>query len=139
MSRPTKYDKLIVSKAQEYVDSCEDEIKQVISGESEKFTTFKEKVIVKLPTIEGLALYLGIHKDTIYEWEKEYDEFSDVTNVLRAKQADRLINMGLSGDYNPLIAKVLLSKHGYKEGIDNEVSGAIDLGKKPSWFDIETK
>src|SRR5678809_369422 len=104
MSRPTKYDKLIVSKAQEYVDSCEDETKQVISGESEKFTTFKEKVIVKLPTIEGLALYLGIHKDTIYEWEKEYDEFSDVTNVLRAKQADRLINMGLSGDYNPLIA-----------------------------------
>ena len=29
-----------------------------------------------------------------------------------------LINKGLSGDYNPTIAKVLLTKHGYREGID---------------------
>ncbi len=28
------------------------------------------------------------------------------------------MNNGLSGDYNPTIAKVLLTKHGYREGIE---------------------
>jgi hypothetical protein len=37
---------------------------------------------------------------------------------LRAKQADRLLNNGLAGTYNSTIAKVLLTKHGYREGID---------------------
>ena len=36
-----------------------------------------------------------------------------------SKQADRLLNNGLSGNYNPTIAKVMLTKHGYREGIDN--------------------
>jgi hypothetical protein len=38
-----------------------------------------------------------------------------------------LINNGLSGDYNPTIAKVLLSKHGYREEVkqDTEHSGSV--------------
>jgi len=124
--RPTEYSEAILKTAQAYIDSCEDEVKQVVSGESEKFTTYKEKVIVKLPTIEGLALYLKIHRDTIYTWEKQYLEFSDILNTLRVKQADRLINNGLSGDYNAYIAKALLSKHGYSEKTEVEQSGKVN-------------
>lgn len=113
--RPTDYNESILSRTNEYLASCVDEVKQVVSGESDKFTSYKEKTIVKLPTIEGLAGFLGIHKDTIYQWVKIHTEFSDLINILRAKQAERLINNGLSGDYNPMIAKVLLSKHGYNE------------------------
>lgn len=113
--RPTSYSEEITTKAQEYVDSCTDSSKQVIIGESEKFTSYKEKTIVKLPSIEGLARFLGISKDTIYQWEKIHPEFSDVLHTLRSEQADRLINMGLSGDYNPVIARLLLTKHGYAE------------------------
>lgn len=114
--RPTDYNSEILSKAWEYVDSCEDTTEQIVTGQSEKgFTTFGTKVTVKLPSIEGLALYIGVHKDTVYEWEKIHDEFSDVINVLRSKQAERLINNGLSGDYNANIAKLLLSKHGYAD------------------------
>ena len=120
--RPTKYSDSYVKKTKEYVDSCNDELVQVVSGESEKFTAFKEKVRVNLPTIEGLAIYLKLHKDTIYEWEKKYKPFSDVINILRAKQVERLINNGLSGDYNPIIAKVLLSKQGYSEKTETNIT-----------------
>ncbi len=121
IGRPIKYNDSYLKKVKDYVDSCEDELVQVVSGESDKFTAYKEKVRVKLPTIEGLAIYLKLHKDTIYDWEKKYKPFSDVINILRAKQVERLINNGLSGDYNPIIAKVLLSKQGYSEKTEQVV------------------
>ena len=71
-----------------------------------------------LPSIEGLALFMGLHKDTIYEWEKQYKEFSDVICKLRNMQAKMLIDNGLMGKYNSTISKVLLTKHGYREGIE---------------------
>lgn len=123
--RPTKYDDSILNRCLEYLELCEDTAEQVITGQSEKgFTTFKEKVTVKLPSIEGLSVFLGVHKDTIFEWDKIHPPFSDFLNVLRGKQADRLINKGLSGDYNPIIAKMLLSKHGYADKQEIEHSGA---------------
>ena len=125
--RPTKYNDSYVKKAKEYVDSCNDELVQVVSGESEKFTAFKEKVRVNLPTVEGLAIYLKLHKDTIYEWEKIHKSFSDVINILRAKQVERLINNGLSEDYNPIIAKVLLSKQGYSEKTETVIKDELEI------------
>lgn len=125
--RPIEYTDKFPAKALEYLESCEDKEEQIVSGESEKFTAFKQKLRVNLPTIEGLAVYLGIHKDTVYEWEKTYPEFSDVISVLRGKQSKELINKGLSGDYNPIIAKLLLMKHGYadKQEIDQHVTGEL--------------
>ena len=120
--RPTKFSETYIKKAKAYVDSCEDTEVQIVSGESEKFTAYKQKVKVSIPTVEGLSLYLGIHKDTIYEWEKKHQNFSDVINILRAKQVERLINNGLSGDYNPIIAKILLSKQGYSEKTETNIT-----------------
>lgn len=125
--RPTDYNEDIVTRSREYLDACVDEVKQVVTGESEKFTSYKEKVTVKLPSIEGLARHLKIHKDTIYEWEKIHPAFSDVLHELRSNQAERLINMGLSGDYNPVISKLLLSKHGYAERTETEHSGGVEV------------
>lgn len=116
--RPTDYSEEIVTKAQEYIDSCEDEEYDYHKTRGDKSDSYEYKVKVKLPTIEGLAFFLRIDKTTIYEWEKKYPKFSNVINDLRSKQANMLINKGLSGDYNPTIAKVLLTKHGYREGLD---------------------
>lgn len=124
--RPTSYNEQILIDTKAYIDSCEDEVVQVVTGESEKgFTTYKEKTRVKLPTIEGLAYRLKISKDTIYQWEIIHPEFSYVINDLRAKQAERLVNNGLSGDYNAYISKALLAKHGYhdKQEIDHTTKG----------------
>lgn len=120
MARPVEYNEEIVVKAQAYLDECVDEQYQLLKTDGDKSTSYENKVRVKLPTIEGLALYLKIHKDTVYAWEKTYPTFSDVIGELRQRQAQALINNGLSGDYNPTIAKVLLSKHGYKEEVKTE-------------------
>jgi hypothetical protein len=109
MARPTDYNEEILEKTKEYVNSCTD-------TEADKETGITKKV--NLPTIEGLAYYISVNRDTIYDWCKVHKEFSDIIDNLRAKQAKELINKGLSGDYNPTIAKVLLTKHGYREGID---------------------
>lgn len=129
--RPPEYDyKTLKPLIDEYLEECEDYTEQELIGISAKGTElFKQKQYVRIPTIEGLALKLGINKSTIYDWESQEDktEFSNDINRLRAKQAERLLNKGLSGDYNPTIAKVLLTKHGYREGIENTGEGGKDL------------
>lgn len=127
MARPTVFTEDILTKTQEYIDSCEDQIENVIAAESDSFTKYQMRIKVKLPTIEGLARYLKIHKDTVYTWRKEKPEFSDLIDDLLAKQAEALISNGLSGDYNSTIAKVLLTKHGYtdKQEIDQTVKGEM--------------
>jgi DNA-binding transcriptional regulator YiaG len=126
VGRPTKYNDKILKDAEKYLLECVDTTEQVVTGESEKFTSYKEKIKVNLPTIEGLAVYLNLSKDTLYHWEKEHKEFSYVIEQLRGNQIKSLVNNGLSGDYNPTIAKVLLSKHGYSEKHDIEHSGKIE-------------
>ena len=113
--RPTEYNEDILTRANEYLKLCEDE--EVEQEKKEGWITYKTKV--RLPTIEGLARYLQISRDTLYAWEKKHAEFSYITEDLRLEQAEKLINGGLSGDYNPTISKVLMTKHGYREGIDN--------------------
>lgn len=112
--RPTSYSEETLTKAREYLLSCEDKEIERGSDERPEYT-----IKVKLPTKGGLARYLGVSRETLYAWSKEKPEFSDIMEDLGAEQEDKLINNGLSGDYNPTIAKVLLTKHGYREGIDN--------------------
>lgn len=126
--RPTEYSEQVLIDSKEYVDSCEDEITSVISGQSDSFTKYEQKLKVNIPTIEGLARYLKIHRSTVYAWQKEHPEFSDIIEELQQKQAERLLSNGLSGDYNSTIAKVLLTKHGYTD--KQEINSVIEDKRK---------
>jgi len=121
--RPTKYNKTIFSETQKYLDSCVDKSYTVVRSQSERTKSVENRLRVKLPTIEGLAFHLHINKTTIHEWRRAHPEFSNLIDELLALQVDRLVNQGLSGDYNATIAKVLLTKHGYREG--QEVASEI--------------
>lgn len=111
--RPTIYGEEMLEKTQTYIDSCVDFPEDREAGLPKT---------VNLPTLEGLAYHLKINKDTIQEWRKVHPEFSVLLGDLLAKQALSLVNNGLSGNYNPTIAKVLLTKHGYREGIETDVT-----------------
>lgn len=122
--RPTLYSPEILTKTEEYINSCED------------YKDEKGKN-VNLPTLEGLSYFLKVHKDTINEWRKVHEEFSVVIGDLLAKQARQLVNKGLSGDYNPTIAKVLLTKHGYREGTDVTSDGKAIKGNSIVFTDFK--
>jgi len=103
--RPTKLTDELVTRAWEYLD------------------TMDVSVSTLLPTIEGLALALDIHRDTLYQWEKEDERFSDITSKLKFKQGEKLIQNALAGRYNASIAKLILSgKHGYVEQTATDIT-----------------
>lgn len=117
--RPTKYSDEMLRKTLEYIERCEDEEYNYEKTIGEKSNSFEKKIKVHLPSIEGLSFELRVNKTTLYEWEAEYEEFSNALSELRAKQAKVVLEKGLSGDYNPTIAKLILSNnHGYKERSD---------------------
>lgn len=127
MARPTTYNEEIIKKAEEYLSLCVDKIEEYHKTRGEKSDGYDRIVRVRLPTIEGLAVYLNINRDTIYAWCKEHKEFSDIIEKLKESQADKLLNNGLSGDYNSTIVKLMLSKHGYTEKQEMEHTGGVTI------------
>lgn len=122
--RPTDYSKEILDKAQNYIDTW---VNSPRAGRK------------NLPKVAGLAIELGVHRDTIYEWSKEHKEFSDILDNLLALQEEELIERGLEGSFNPTITKLMLTKHGYTDKSDLTTGGEkINLSFDDS-FTRETK
>lgn len=101
--RPTNYDESVLALAREYLESYEhDEL---------------------VPTVAGLAGHIKRSRSTIYKWEAEklYPEFSDVLEEIKECQEKKLIKGGLSSNFNSVITKMMLTKHGYsdKQEIDH--------------------
>ena len=67
----------------------------------------------------GLANYIGVTKQTLYNWEKQNAEFAELKDMILQLQEERLVNNGLSGDYNSVIDKVILTKHGYRDVVES--------------------
>jgi len=118
MARPTDYSDEMLAKAREYLSACKDGV-EVEAGPGDK-PAFRR--VVKVPTKGGLARHLGISRDTLYKWSEAHDGFSDIMEEVGSEQEDRLINNGLAGTYNPTIAKVLLTKHGYRDAVDTDLT-----------------
>lgn len=107
--RPSKFNKDTLNKARKYIASCIDEFK--IDMKNKKILS----IGVNLPKAEGMAKYLGVRRETLYDWAKKNKEFSNILEALNQEQIMRLIDGGLSGRYNSTIAKLVLAKHGYKD------------------------
>jgi hypothetical protein len=91
--RPTVANEDLVKRAEGYLKAWVKDESQVI------------------PTIEGLAIYLGVARATLYD----RPEFADILESIKISQAQGLVQNGLLGKFNPTITKLMLSKHGYIE------------------------
>jgi hypothetical protein len=89
--RPTKYTKELVSAIDEF---------------------FNEAVPtnMRIPTVEGLCLKIGISRNTAYRWAKENEEFSDTLELIKVKQKEYLTEIGIFGgkEINATIVSLLL-------------------------------
>lgn len=87
--------------------------------ELELYSTNESKWIkVRLPQIAGLASFMKVGRNTIYEWMKVYPDFRDTIEQLLTEQEEMLIEYGLNNRFNSTITKLLLGTHGYKDKTD---------------------
>jgi len=83
--RPTKYSEEIQAKADAYVDGGFADVGDVV------------------PSLAGLAVEIGLTRETLYQWQKEKPRFSDTLARLRWLQERLSLNGGLKGDMNSTI------------------------------------
>jgi hypothetical protein len=110
VGRPSEYEEKI-AKVKEY--------KQIFEN-NENVAKLDEVI----PTIEGLACFVPMSRSTIYEWikDEEKKEFSDIVEWLLSRQGKLTLNNGLNNKFNSSIAKLLLSKHGYVEKSETDIT-----------------
>lgn len=121
--RPTEYKESFVADAAKYLEQCEDEETEFHKTRGEKSDSYDRILTVKLPTIEGFAIYLGASVKSLYTWSEQHPDFLQALEDIKDAQKERLLAKGLSGEYNPTIAKLILSSnHGMKEKTETELS-----------------
>ena len=120
MASPTKYSKEIVEKAQAYINDYE------MYGDM-------------IPSIEGMAEHLGLHRDTLYDWaSQESKEFSDILGRCMQVQQKTLVNKGLNNTFNSAITKLVLGKHGFHDKMEQDISSS-DGSMKPQIIELVAK
>jgi hypothetical protein len=122
--RPTEYDQARVLAAQAYLSGCKDTHERELDKED---NPGRETFVVNLPSVAGLAVYLGVARSTIYKWKDLHPEFSDILELILAEQEKRLLENGLAGTYAASITKLALGKHGYKDekGVEHDVGETL--------------
>lgn len=121
IGRPTKYlPEIIHPKVDEYLTQCGREQTQ-------------------LPTVEGLAIYLDVNTSTIFQWNKDYPEFSKYLKRIADSQKEQLINDGMYGgkEVNASMAIFLLKAiHGLK---DNEGQVNVQVNVTPILSELKAE
>jgi hypothetical protein len=103
MGRPSDYTPEIIEKAWAYADGGWKD-----AGD-------------RVPSVAGLACEIGVRRETCHAWARdENNEFSHILKVIAEKQERELLNNGLDGTFNPPITKMMLSKHGYSDRIEQD-------------------
>ena len=107
--RPTDYTPTLLKKAKDYLS---------------KWTDLGDAV----PSVAGFSDYLGISRETAYDWAKDEKkkEFSDILIKIATKQERELINGSLKGNLNAPVSKMLLTKHGYSDKVDQDLTTGGD-------------
>ena len=120
MARPTKWNKEIEEKARAYIND---------------YAMYGDMI----PSIEGMAIHLGVHRDTLYDWAKHKDKgFSDILRLTIQNQERTLINNGLNNTFNSAITKLVLGKHGYHDKMEQDITSS-DESMKPTVIQLVSK
>lgn len=88
-----------------------------------------------VPSVAGLACYLGVTRKTIYNHKDKNERLLHTLEMIEQIQEKLLLKGGLLGDFNPTITKLMMSNHGYsdKAQIDNVSS---DGSMKPTVIEL---
>ena len=123
--RPRKY---------ETVEDLQEGIKKYLVYIAEK----NAAGVALIPDVEGLALFLGVSRSTLYEWQNSRPgEYSDtIKRTLNAIAAAKK-QLALMGKIPPLVfATDFNNNHGYTQQQNIEITAARKLEQLPTREDI---
>lgn len=118
VGRPSKYDDDMQMIAEDYCDN---------------YTDYGDVV----PTVVGLALAMDVATNTVYNWANENNpNFLRIFTRVEQLQHKGLVNGGLIGDFNPAIAKMMLTKHGYSDKVEQSHTSPDGSMSQPTRIEI---
>lgn len=121
--RPTIYDPIFIEKVDEYLEQSQDEWDEFHKTRGINSDGYERIVKVRLPSREAFSDFIEVSLDALADWEKLYPEFGGALRKIDKEQKKRLMNEGLANNYNPTIAKLLLSaNHGMREKSDQDIT-----------------
>ena len=98
--------------SEKYRDEYCDEMLRFFRDEREKF-----------PTFELFADSIGVHADTLANWQDTHPRFRAVYAHCKAIQKGKLIRGGVLGVFNPAVVKFVATNcHGMSEKVENDVN-----------------
>lgn len=109
--RPTEYTPELLEKAEEYLNKLKND--ERVNDINAVFTP---------PSVAHLAVELGVSRKSLYNWAEQHEEFLHILEQILAIQEDMLLDRGLIGQYNSTIAKLMLTKHGYSDKTETDVT-----------------
>ena len=123
--RPRKY---------ETVEDLQEGIKKYLVYIAEK----NAAGVALIPDVEGLALFLGVSRSTLYEWQNSRPgEFSDTLKRTLNAIAAAKKQLALMGKIPPLVfATDFNNNHGYTQQQNIEITAARKLEQLPTREDI---
>lgn len=123
MARPTKYKKKYCQMMLDFFNVTPTYMQEVINQKGQKIEIEK---VSDLPTFEGFACLISVHRETLLNWCKEFPEFFDTYRKCQEYQKNILVQNGLHGNYNSLFAKfVAINATDMREKQEIKHSGSI--------------
>ena len=109
MARPTKYKEEYCEDMLDFFNREPFSPLMIDSNEGERVPALTKNgspilVPCKLPTFEGFAIKLGVHRETLLNWAESNDEFFDALKRAKDMQKEILIQNGLVGAYEKTFA-----------------------------------
>lgn len=118
--RPTEYNQDVIDSAWEYVNGGWKD------GGS------------PIPSLVGMCRVLNRGKSTIYDWVKDPDkEFSDIVSALNERQEEILVSNGLLNEFQASVTKLLLTKHGYSDRVEQNTTAVVKVTGEMSDEELE--
>lgn len=100
--QPTKYRSEYCKKLLDYFNIKPYEtITRKITSKTGNVMEVTENVANDMPTLAGFAITIGIHRETLLNWTKDYPEFFDAYKMAKEYQENFLAVNGNRGLINP--------------------------------------
>lgn len=129
VGRPTKYDEKYCKEIIKYFDkppqSCMYKEEYFNNGEVKSKTPII--TAIEFPTFQGFANKIRVNTDTLHQWRKEHEEFSEAYTRAKELQEKIWLVNAMGGLYNAQFAQ-FFGKNclGYKDKQEVEHSGKIN-------------